>query len=107
LRLNVFDVSQASYLLGYASPASLYILLIADLLKDYVEMFEEQALLKMGSKIKFPTLAKRVRALVNFQGRNEIFMLDPKEEESLQKIRDNYHKKRGPQRPLSVSNNLF
>ena len=52
-------------------------------------MHEGQVLLRMGSKGKSPTLAKRVRSLVNFRGGHELFMFDPKEEESLQKIRDN------------------
>tara|TARA_B100000945_G_scaffold106050_1_gene83986 strand:+ start:579 stop:773 length:195 start_codon:yes stop_codon:yes gene_type:complete len=60
----------------------------AGLLEDYVEMHEGQVLLRMGSKGKSPTLTKRVRALVNFRGGHEIFMFDPREEESLQKIRD-------------------
>ena len=81
----MFDVSEAAYLLGYAFPASLYLLLKADFLKDYVVMFDEKALLKIGSKGKSPTLAKRVRALVNLRGVNEIFMFGSREEESLQK----------------------
>ena len=89
------DVTEAAWYLGYASPASLYRLLKAGLLKEYVEMHEGQVLLRMGSKGKSPTLAKRVRSLVNFRGGHEMFMFDPKEEESLQKIRDNWHKKRG------------
>ena len=89
------DVPEASYYLNYRSPASLYRLLKAGLLEDYVEMHDGQVLLRMGSKGKSPTLAKRVRSLVNFKGGHEMFMFDPKEEESLQKIRDNCHKKRG------------
>ena len=58
-------------------------------------MHDGQVLLLMGSKGKSPTLAKRVRSLVNFRGGHEMFMFDPKEEESLQKIRDNCLKKRG------------
>ena len=87
------DVPEAAYYLGYASPASLYRLLKAGLLDDYVEMHDGQVLLRMGSKGKSPTLAKKVRSLVNFRGGHEIFMFDPTEEESLQKIRDRYHEK--------------
>ena len=47
----------------------------------------------MGSKGRSPTLAKTVRTLVNFRGGHEMFMLDPKKEESLQKIRNWYHEK--------------
>ena len=86
---------QKQMLLGYTSPASLYRLPKAGLLKEYVEMHEGQVLLRMGSKGKSPTLAKKVRSLVNFRGGHELFMFDHKEEESLQKIRDNCHKKRG------------
>tara|TARA_Y100001968_G_scaffold105774_1_gene95662 strand:+ start:64 stop:327 length:264 start_codon:yes stop_codon:yes gene_type:complete len=70
--------------LGYASPASLYRLINAGLLKEYIEEYEGLLLLRMGSKGKSPTLAKRVRLLVNFRGRHEIFIFDPKEQESLQ-----------------------
>ena len=78
------DVPEAAYYLNYQSPASLYRLIKAGLLEDYVEMHEGQVLLRMGSKGKSPTLAKRVRSLVNFRGGHEMFMFDPKEEESLQ-----------------------
>ena len=88
------DVPEAAYYLGYASPASLYRLLKAGLLKEYVEMHEGQVLLRMGSKGKSPTLAKRVRSLVNFRGGHEMFMFDPKEEESLQRIRDRYYERK-------------
>ena len=84
------DVPEASFYLNYRSPASLYRLLKAGLLDDYVEMHEGQVLLRMGSKGKSPTLAKKVRSLVNFRGGHELFMFDPKEEESLQKIRDQW-----------------
>ena len=84
------DVPEASYYLNYRSPASLYRLLKAGLLDDYVEMHDGQVLLRMGAKGKSPTLAKKVRSLVNFRGGHEIFMFDPKEEESLQKIRDRW-----------------
>ena len=86
-------VPEAAFYLGYASPASLYRLLKAGLLDDYVEMHEGQVLLRMGSKGKSPTLAKKVRSLVNFRGGHEIFIFDPKEEESLQKIRDRHYEK--------------
>ena len=88
------DPSEAAYYLNYQSPASLYRLLKAGLLDDYVEMHEGQVLLRMGSKGKSPTLAKKVRSLVNFRGGHEIFMFDPKEEESLQKIRDRWEEKK-------------
>ena len=58
-------------------------------------MYEAQVLLRMGSKGKSPTLAKRVRSLVNFRGWHEkMFMFDPKEEESLQKIRDRWEEQK-------------
>ena len=88
------DVPEASYYLNYRSPASLYRLLKAGLLDDYVEMHDGQVLLRMGSKGKSPTLAKRVRSLVNFRGGHEMFMFDPKEEESLQKIRDHWEEQK-------------
>ena len=87
------DVPEASFYLNYRSPATLYRLLKAGLLEDYVEMHNGQVLLRMGSKGKSPTLAKKVRSLVNFRGGHELFMFDPREEESLLKIRDNCHKK--------------
>ena len=87
------SVSEASYFLNYESPASLYRLIKAGLLKEYVEMHEGQVLLRMGAKGKSPTLAKRVRSLVNFRGGHEMFMFDPTEEESLQKIRDRHYEK--------------
>jgi len=57
-------------------------------------MHEGQVLLRMGSKGKSPPLAKKVRSLVNFRGGHEIFMFDPTEEESLQKIRDRWEEKK-------------
>ena len=87
-------VPEAAFYLGYASPASLYRLLKAGLLDDYVEMHEGQVLLRMGSKGRSPTLAKMVRSLVNFKAGHDMFMFDPKEEESLQKIRDRYYEKK-------------
>ena len=79
------DVPEASFYLNYQSPATLYRLIKAGLLDDYIEMYEGQVLLRMGTRGKSPTLAKRVRALVNFRGGHEMFMFDPREEESLQK----------------------
>ena len=61
------DVTEAAWYLGYASPASLYRLLKAGFLKEYVEMHHGQVLLRMGAKGKSPTLAKRVRSLINFR----------------------------------------
>ena len=88
------DVPEAAFYLNYQSSASLYRLLKAGLLDDYVEMHDGQVLLRMGSKGKSPTLAKRVRSLINFRGGHELFMFDPKEEESLQKIRDRWEEKK-------------
>ncbi len=88
------DVSEASFYLNYQSPATLYRLISAGLLDDYIEMHEGQVLLRMGTRGKSPTLAKRVRSLVNFRGGHEMFMFDPKEEESLQKIRDRWEEKK-------------
>ena len=88
------DVPEAAYYLNYQSPASLYRLIKAGLLEDYVEMHDGQVLLRMGSKGKSPTLAKRVRLLVNFRGGHEIFMFDPTEEESFQKIRDQWEEQK-------------
>ena len=87
------DVPETAFYLRYKRPASLYRLLKAGLLKEYVEMHHGQVLLRMGSKGKSPTLAKRVRSLINFRGGHEIFMFNPTEEESLQKIRDRYYEK--------------
>ena len=87
------DVPEAAFYLNYQSPATLYRVIKAGLLKEYVEMHDGQVLLRMGSKGKSPTFAKRVRSLVNFRGGHEMFMFDPKEEESLQKIRDRYYEK--------------
>ena len=88
------DVPEAAFYLNYQSPASLYRLLKAGLLDDYVEMHDGQVLLRMGAKGKSPTLAKKVRSLVNFRGGHEIFMFDPTEEESLQKIRDKWEEQK-------------
>ena len=91
------DVSEAAFYLGYQSPASLYRLINAGLLKEYIEDYEGQILLRMGSSGKSPTLAKKVRSLLNFRGGHEMFMFDPKEEESLQKVRDRYYEKKQQQ----------
>ena len=88
------DVPEAAFYLNYQSPATLYRLLKAGLLDDYVEDYNGQVLLRMGSKGRSPTLAKRVRSLVNFRGGHEMFMFDPKEEESLQRIRDRYYERK-------------
>ena len=88
------DVPEAAFYLNYQSPASLYRLLKAGLLDDYVEMHDGQVLLRMGAKGKSPTLAKKVRSLVNFRGGHEIFMFDSKEEKSLQKIRDHWEEQK-------------
>jgi len=86
--------SEAAYYLNYHSPASLYRLISAGLLDDYIGMHEGQVLHRMASKGKSPTLAKRVRLLVNFRGGHEIFMFDPTEEESFQKIRDQWEEQK-------------
>ena len=58
-------------------------------------MHEGQVLLRMGSRgKKSPTLAMRVRSLINFRGGHELFMFDPTEEESLQKIRDHWEEQK-------------
>ena len=88
------DVPEAAFYLNYQSPASLYRLLKAGLLDDYVEMHHGQVLLRMGAKGKSPTLAKRVRSLINFRAGHELFMFDPNEEESLQKIRDQWEEQK-------------
>ena len=88
------DVPEAAFYLNYQSPATLYRLLKAGLLDDYVEDYNGQVLLRMGSKGRSPTLAKTVRSLVNFRGGHEMFMFDPKEEESLQRIRDRYYERK-------------
>ena len=94
MRTNVLRCTrEAAFCLNYQSPATLYRLIKAGLLDDYVERHHGQVLLRMGSKGKSPTLAKKVRSLVNFRGGHEIFMFDPTEEESLQKIRDDWEEK--------------
>ena len=72
----------------------MYRLINAGLLREYIEEYEGQLLLRMGSKGRSLTLAKRVRSLVNFRGGHEMFMFDPKEEESLQRIRDRYYERK-------------
>ena len=89
------DVPEAAYYLGYASPASLYRLINAGLLKEYIEHYEGQILLRMGSKGKSPTLAKRVRALVNFRGGHEIFCLTQHKINLSRKLKIIAIKKRG------------
>ena len=88
------DVTEAACYSGYASPASLYRLLKSGLLDDYVELYKEQVLLRMGAKGKSPILAKRVRSLVNFKGGHEMFMFNPTEPDSIQKMRDRNEMKR-------------
>ena len=60
--------------------------------EEYFDVYKER-LVMMGAKGKSPTLARTVRSLVNFKGGHEMFMFDPKEEESLQKIRDRHYEK--------------
>ena len=50
------DVPEAAYYLGYASPASLYRLLKAGLLKEHVEMHHGKVFLRMGSKVNLQFL---------------------------------------------------
>ena len=88
-----FSVSEASYFLNNKSPANLYRMIKAGLLDDHIEMHHGQGLLRMGSKDKSPTLARRIRSLINYRGGHELFMIDPTKEETLQKIRDRYYEK--------------
>ena len=53
-----FNVPEAAYYLGYALPASLYRLLKADLLKDYVEMLEGQVYYGWVLRVNLPRLQK-------------------------------------------------
>ena len=76
------DLREASFLLNYKSPATLYRLMNAGLLDDYIEYFRGQRLLRMNRKGKSPLLAERVRSLVNFRGAYEMFMFDPMQPES-------------------------
>ena len=48
----------------------------------------------MGSKGISPILAKKVRSFINFRAGHELFMFDPNEEESLQKIRDQWEEQK-------------
>ena len=80
------DLREASWLLGYKSPATLYRLLNAGLLDDYTEYFRGQRLLRMNRKGKSPLLAERVRSLVNFRGGHEMFMFDPMKPESRERM---------------------
>ena len=84
------DPGEANYYLNYLSPATLYMLIFAGLLDDYIEMYEGQIFLRINYKGKSPTLAKWVRALENIRGGHKMFMFDPSEEVSLQKVRDRY-----------------
>ena len=90
----LYDFTEAAWYLGYQNPASLYRLINAGLLKEYIYNYEGQILLRMGSKGISPTLAKKVRSLLNFRGGHEIFIFDPTEEESLQKIRDHWEEQK-------------
>ena len=71
------DLKEASWLLNYKSPATLYRLLKAGVLDDYTEYFGGQRLLRMNRKNKSPLLAEKVRSLVNLRDGHEIFMFDP------------------------------
>tara|TARA_Y100001968_G_scaffold208154_1_gene191307 strand:- start:424 stop:603 length:180 start_codon:yes stop_codon:yes gene_type:complete len=53
-----YDEAEAASYLGYKSPAGVYRLLKAGLLKEYIEMHQDQPLLRMGCKGRSPTLAK-------------------------------------------------
>ena len=80
------DLREASFLLNYKSPATLYRLMNAGLLDDYIEYFRGQRLLRMNRKGKSPLLAERVRSLVNFRGGHEMFMFDPMQPESRERM---------------------
>ena len=80
------DLREASFLLNYKSPATLYRLMNAGLLDDYIEYFRGQRLLRMNRKGKSPLLAEKVRSLVNFRGGHEMFMFDPMQPESRKRI---------------------
>ena len=62
------DVTEAAFYLNYQRPVGLHRLIKAGLLDDHIEMYEGQVLLRMGSKGRSPTLAKKVRPLVNYRG---------------------------------------
>tara|TARA_B100000945_G_C19959014_1_gene402154 strand:- start:228 stop:530 length:303 start_codon:yes stop_codon:yes gene_type:complete len=80
------DLREASFLLNYKSPATLYRLMKAGLLDDYIEYFRGQRLLRMNRKGKSPLLAEKVRSLVNFRGGHELFMFDPMQPESRERM---------------------
>ena len=80
------DLREASFLLNYKSPATLYRLMNAGLLDDYIEYFRGQRLLRMNRKGKSPLLAEKVRSLVNFRGGHEMFMFDPMQPESRERM---------------------
>ena len=80
------DLREASFLLNYKSPATLYRLMNAGLLDDYIEYFRGQRLLRMNRKGKSPLLAEKVRSLVNFRGGHELFMFDPMQPESRERM---------------------
>ena len=80
------DLREASFLLNYKSPATLYRLMNAGLLDDYIEYFRGQRLLRMNRKGKSPLLAEKVRSLVNFRGGHELFMFDPMKPESRERM---------------------
>ena len=86
--------TEAAKYLNYKSPATLYRLLRDGFLNDYIEHVDGVLRLEMGSSGRRPTLAKRVRSLINFKGDHEMFMFDPREEESLQRVRDFYEQER-------------
>ena len=73
-------------MLNYKSPATLYRLMNAGLLDDYIEYFRGQRLLRMNRKGKSPLLAEKVRSLVNFRGGHEMFMFDPMQPESRERM---------------------
>tara|TARA_Y100001968_G_scaffold200254_1_gene183821 strand:- start:1782 stop:2096 length:315 start_codon:yes stop_codon:yes gene_type:complete len=95
--------TEAAEHLNYKSPASLYRLIRDGLLEDYIEVVEGVLHLEMGGSRSRPTLAKRVRSLVNFKGDHEMFMFDPKEEASLQRVRDLFDQKRAKKLSTSVN----
>ncbi len=86
--------TEAADYLNYKSPATLYRLIRDGLLDDYIEYVEGVLYLEMGTRSKRPTLAKRVRSLINFKGEHEMFMFDPKEEVSLQRVRAKFEQTR-------------
>ena len=95
--------TEAAKYLNYKSPATLYRLLRDGFLNDYIEHVDGVLRLEMGSSGRRPTLAKRVRSLINFKGDHEMFMFDPKEEASLQRVRDLFDQKRAKKLSTSVN----